>query len=185
MLSALAGYCSTQSRAQLRAHLMDLVVAVNPMKTPTLRIVVDQRQGIAQIHLDAILHDLASVVRALMQRFATGIAYALDVRLGKTLVVGCLAHGTHPAAGESFDEYWLRNIQIQRCAHGRRAARQTQVERFGLGSGAWEPVQEHTSDGVSAIEALNDHLNHQLVRHEVAAFHVPWAAPPSGVSSSR
>src|SRR5258708_12258350 len=90
---------------------MDLVVAVNPMKTPTLRIVVDQRQGIAQIHLDAILHDLASVVRALMQRFATGIAYALDVRLGKTLVVGCLHNEQLPRPARPSVNIGLRTSQ--------------------------------------------------------------------------
>src|SRR5438105_2743868 len=116
-LSPLTRHCSTQPHAQVRTHFMDPLVAVDPNKISPLRVVTDHRERIAQIDGDAILYDVALVVRTLKQGFATCIADAVDVRPSKTLVVGRLADWAHPATGQPIDEYRLGHIQIERRPH--------------------------------------------------------------------
>jgi hypothetical protein len=102
---------------------------------------IDHRQRIAQIHGDAILHDLTLVVGSLKQWFATRIAGAVNVRRSKTLVVGGLARLAHPAPREAIDEGRLRHIQVERRPHSGAEGRQALVECFGLRRCAGETIQ--------------------------------------------
>ncbi len=82
-----------------------------------------------------------------------------------------LAAAAHPAARQTFDQDVGRHVDVDGHADGAATFGEPRFERVGLRHVAWEAVEQHASHRVGCVEAVDDHVDHQLIRHQIATIH--------------
>src|ERR1051326_3685663 len=151
---------------------LDALVAVDALQEPELIVALDHGERVAQVHGYAIGNDLAFVVGPLVQIAVASVAHARDGRRIEDLVIRRLAALAQPPTGQAFHEDLCRHLDVDGAPNPAAALTQSTFERFRLGDGTREAVEQRPTAGIRLFEAVDDHVYHERIWHEVAAIHV-------------
>src|SRR3954453_12362979 len=158
-------------RAQVVVDLGRAAGAVEAVQDVALVVVVDERRGLVAVDLQAPAHRLLAVVLALAERLAVDVADLVVLR-GVVLEVVGVAVRAHAPARETADDVLLGHVDQQRRGQPAVDLAQRVVERLGLLVRPREAVEQEAVGGVGLAQAVEDHGDDDLVRHELAAVHV-------------
>src|ERR1700674_3313366 len=149
----------------LPAYLIDCAHAVDLRNQALAAVVVEHRDRLLEVDLDAGLDRLCLVVLALHQAAAVGSAN------GGARRVGALAHRADEPARQAAEQLLEVDLEVQDAVEPAAQFVHQLVERLGLGDGAREPVDDEAPPGVRLPEAVGDHRDHDLVRDVVDRGH--------------
>ncbi len=76
------------------------------------------------------------------------------------------------SAGETTDEILGRNLDVDCAVHPHPPLGERRVERFGLPPVARKPVEDRAGCRVAPVQPVQQHLDGDLIGHELAALHV-------------
>jgi hypothetical protein len=145
---------------------------VDRHEEPALAVVgLDLAQGgQGQVHPGA--DRLGLVILALEQLRAVQVAHAGDPWRVRLFVVDVAGVAAHPATGQALDQVLDRDLDGDRPIDLAAALGEGLVEDDRLGTIAREAVEDHAGRRIGLVEPLEEHLDRDVVRHELAALHV-------------
>ena len=141
-------------------------------------VVIENRAGLLLIDRDTARNHARGVVGALHETIAAVRTCAVERQLLKFDVECALTADAHTPPRESLHQHVGRHVEEDGGAHPAAALGELDVECESLGQRTRKTVQQDASACVGPGEALDDHLNDQLVRHKLALIHVGTGGQP-------
>jgi hypothetical protein len=92
-------------------------------------------------------------------------------------VKGALAPFTDTATRQAAHQHILGHIQEERSLDASIAGSKFTVQGFGLHHRAGEAIEQHAVCRVGMLQAIQDHLDDKVVRHQRATIHVGAGGP--------
>ena len=169
-LAAVAGE-AVDDVAQLLENLLDVAAAIDAVLLALRLVIVDQRRGLCLVDAQAIGDGVFVVVGAVVQSAATDVAQAVHFRWRGVGVVHLSAAAAGATPGDALDQQVEIHVDEDRGLQGAAQLVEHGVEGLGLGDVAWEAVENEALFGVGLGHALLDHVEHDLVRNQLAGIH--------------
>jgi hypothetical protein len=106
----------------------------------------------------------------------------MDPRRVRRIVV-CMPRGTaEQAPREAPKQLICRNLHEQGRLNGGTPLGECAIQGIRLGAGPGETVEDRPALGIGGIQALDQHADCDVVRNELAAFHVSPGQEPQGTA---
>ena len=161
-----------------RPRLFHRAAAVGPAKDAASAVIVEDRAGLVLIDRDSARDHARGVVGALHETIAAMGACAIERQLLKYDVECAVTSNAHASPRESLHQHVRRDVEEECDSNPAATLGKLDIECASLGQRTWKAVQQHAAGGVGPGEALDHHLNDQLVRHELALIHVGVGGKP-------
>ena len=146
--------------------------AVDATEFAAALVPVDEGCGLLGVDGEAALDGLGLVVVALDESAGAAVACAFGLGWGEDFVEDCAAVGAAPASAEAAEDFVVADVDEQRGGDLGVLGGEGVAEGLGLLGGAGEAVEQAAEFGVVAAEAVEQHLDGELVGDEFAALHV-------------
>ena len=144
--------------------------SVDAQQLSAAGIPVDDRLGRVVVDREPPADGLRLVIVAADERCAVLVADALA--LGRVVrVMEHVAVRADPAARDALDDHVVRQVHEDRGGEPAPACAEQLVERFRLGDGAGESVEQESRVGVVG-QRFGDHGDDERVRHQPSGEHV-------------
>src|SRR3954451_5957097 len=164
---------STQAVVQhVSGDLFDWLVAVDFAQYVLVAIVLNYRHGLLEVDLQPLDSSFALVVVALEQLATVQVANPRNVGWGELLVIDVPALGAGPSPGKAVEQHLIGGLHVNRLVDYLVSHAESLVQSRGLRSCPGEAVEQHTVLYIGLGDALYDHLDHELIRHQLALDHI-------------
>ena len=145
--------------------------AVDAAQQAALVVVGDERLGLGVVDLEPLLDDLRLVVVALDEARAVDVAAAFVLRRIGLDVVHAAGLDAHAPPGDAPHEILVGHVEQQHRGDAAAELVERLAERVGLRARAREAVEDEAVARVVGADAVDDQVDHELVRHELAGVH--------------
>src|SRR3990172_11780948 len=131
-------------------------------------IIGKQRCGLIHIYLDAMDDRFSLIVITLVKFGAIQIAFSGFLRRIEPLMKNMSVHTPGPATTQSFHKHFLGSGDERNNIHLSVEIVQDVFECIRLGRGAGKTIDNGTRFTVWKMEAISDHANRHIVRHQIS-----------------